>query len=174
MSIEIINRQKTAAVDRRAIRSLAARILEDHGRSDAEVTVVTASDKFLRGLNNAYRGLDAPTDVLSFGAPADAVPGRRRQGCDAPEAVLGDVVISTDRAAAQAKARGVSFERELLKLVAHGVLHLLGYDHEDPKGRRGMALLENRYIREAEGRGAAGGRAARKAPGAARVGRKAR
>jgi probable rRNA maturation factor len=150
MSIEIIKKRKSAAVDRRAIRRLAARILEDHDRGDADVTVVVASDKLLRELNNAYRGLDAPTDVLSFGASRETA--RRRGDADGPEAVLGDVVISTDRAAAQAEARGVPFDREMLKLVAHGVLHLLGYDHEDPKERRGMALLENRYVREAEKR----------------------
>jgi probable rRNA maturation factor len=111
-----------------------------------------ASDKLLRELNNAYRGLDAPTDVLSFGAPRARAGGRGRRDADGPEVVLGDVVISTDRAAAQAEARGVPFDREMLKLVAHGVLHLLGYDHENPKERRGMALLENRYVREAEKR----------------------
>jgi probable rRNA maturation factor len=153
MPIEIINRQRSAAVDRRAIRRLTARILEDHGRGDADVTVVVASDRFLRGLNSAYRGLDAATDVLSFGgAPRAGAGGRGRRGADAPEDVLGDVVISTNRAAEQAEARGVPFGREMLKLVAHGVLHLLGYDHDDPKARRSMALLENRYVREAEGR----------------------
>ena len=152
MSIEIINRQRKAAVDRRAIRWLAARILEDHGRGDADVTVVTASDRFVRSLNSAYRDVDAPTDVLSFGAPRAPKAGRGRRGADGPEVVLGDVVVSTDRAAAQAEARGVTFEREMLKLVAHGVLHLLGHDHKDPKARRSMARLENRYIRETEER----------------------
>jgi probable rRNA maturation factor len=152
MSIKIINTQKTAAVDRRAIRRLAARILEDHGRADADVTVVAAPDAFLRDLNREYRGLDAPTDVLSFGAPREAGKGRGPRDADAPEAVLGDVVISTDRAAAQAAKRGVPFDREMLKLVAHGVLHLLGHDHEGPKERRSMAALENRYVREAEER----------------------
>ncbi len=152
MSIAIINKQRKAAVDRRAIRGLAERILEDHGRGGADVTVVAASDAFLRKLNCGYRGLDAPTDVLSFGTPRRAAPRRGRRDADGPEAVLGDVVISTERAAAQAEARGVPFDREMLKLVAHGVLHLLGYDHEDPKERRSMTLLENRYVREAEQR----------------------
>lgn len=152
MSIEIINRQRTAAVDRRAIRWLAARILEDHGRSDVDVTIVTATDRFVRNLNSAYRDIDSPTDVLSFGAPRSRAAGRGRRGAEGPEVVLGDVVISTDRAAAQAEARGVTFDREMLKLVAHGVLHLLGHDHKDPGARRSMARLENRYIRETEER----------------------
>ena len=152
MPIAIMNKQRTAAVDRPAIRRLAARILDDHGRGDADVAVVLGSDDFLRGLNSAYRGLDAPTDVLSFGgAPREAGPVLGR-GADGPEAVLGDVIISTQRAAAQAGARGVPLDREILKLVAHGVLHLLGYDHEDPKSKRDMVLLENRYVREAERR----------------------
>lgn len=152
MPVEIINRQRRAAVDRRAIRWLAARVLEDHGRGDADVTVVTASDRFVRRLNSAYRDLDAPTDVLSFGAPRAPKGGRGRRDADGPEVVLGDVVISTDRAAAQAEARGVTFEREMLKLVAHGLLHLLGHDHKNPGARRSMARLENRYITETEER----------------------
>jgi len=152
MPVEIINRQRKAAVDRRAIRWLAARILEDHGRGDADVTIVTATDRFLRNLNSVYRNLDAPTDVLSFGAPRAPKGGRGRRDADGAEDGLGDVVVSTDRAAAQAKARGVTFEREMLKLVAHGVLHLLGHGHKDPGARRSMARLENRYIRETEER----------------------
>ena len=119
-------------------------ILADHGREDAEVSVVAATDAFVHRLNLAYRSVDAATDVLSFGGPLRA---RGRKAGGGPEPVLGDVVVSTDRAAAQARERGVPFRSEMLALVAHGVLHLLGYDHEKAADRRRMALLEERYLR---------------------------
>jgi probable rRNA maturation factor len=147
MPVAIVNRQSKRLIDRPSIRALVTRIVEDHRRGEAEVTVVAATDAFVHRLNLAYRGVDAPTDVLSFGGPAGGRPAARRAAGAGPEAVLGDVVVSADRAAAQARERGVPFRREMLALVAHGVLHLLGYDHEKPAGRRRMALLERRYLR---------------------------
>lgn len=86
-------------------------------------------DKRMRGLNLAYRGIDRTTDVLSFsqlegstiivGAPAD----------------LGDIVISPAQAARQAAERGVSLDRELALLLIHGLLHLIGYDHEKDRSQ---------------------------------------
>ena len=146
MPLSIIDRQKRVRLDRRALSRLVGLVLLEHGRVDADLTVVAAGDEFVHGLNLAYRGVDAPTDVLSFGA-AIAAPGAAPEG---PEAVLGDIVISTDRALAQARAHRVPTRREILKLVAHGALHLLGYDHETPRDRRRMTTLENRYVRETE------------------------
>jgi probable rRNA maturation factor len=155
MPVAIVNRQSKRLIDRPSIRALVTRIVEDHRRGEAEVTVVAATDAFVRRLNLAYRGVDAPTDVLSFGGPAGGRPAARRAGGRSgrraagagPEAVLGDVVVSADRAAAQARERGVPFRSEMLALVAHGVLHLLGHDHEKSADRRRMALLERRYLR---------------------------
>jgi len=155
MSLTIVDRQKRIRLDRPAIRRLVALALGEHGRSEADMTVVVAGDAFLRELNLTYRGVDAPTDVLSFWAPQELESGAPRDAADEPEPVLGDVVISADRAVAQAKARGVTARRELLKLVAHGTLHLLGHDHEATGERRKMSVLESRYVRAAE----AGGKA---------------
>lgn len=76
----------------------------------------------MRRLNRQYRGLDKTTDVLSF--PLSET------GLTKPGDALGDIVISIPRAAAQAEAYGVSFNNELLRLLLHGLLHLVGYDHE--------------------------------------------
>jgi len=150
MPIAIVNKQSRHRIDRPAIRALVSGILDDHNRGEAEVTVVAATDAFVHRLNLAYRGVDAATDVLSFGAPARSGRRAARRAADAgPEPVLGDVVVSTDRAAAQARERGVPLRREMLALVAHGVLHLLGHDHERAVDRRRMALLERRYLRPA-------------------------
>ena len=93
------------------------------GINASEISVLITTDEEMRFLNNKHRGFDKPTDVLSFpqydgfDIPADA-------GC------LGDIVISLHKAAAQADEFGHSLRRELAFLTAHGLLHLLGYDHE--------------------------------------------
>ncbi|MHB1151813.1 MAG: rRNA maturation RNase YbeY [Eubacteriales bacterium] len=88
---------------------------EDY-RGKAEVSVTLTDDEKIRTLNREYRGKDMPTDVLSF--PMEA------------RGLLGDIVISLERAAYQAELYGHSFERETAFLTVHSMLHLLGYDHE--------------------------------------------
>lgn len=88
-----------------------------------EVTVVLTKDAAIAELNQAWRGKSRPTDVLSFAAwEGEPVPGT--------EHVLGDIVISVETAARQAHELGHSLEEELAVLCAHGLLHLLGLDHE--------------------------------------------
>ena len=93
-----------------------------------ELTVLVTGDERVRELNLRYRGVDSPTDVLSFGGGAEGF-------VDAPGApvYLGDVVISYPRVLAQATAQGWSPDKELALLVIHGVLHLAGYDHATPE-----------------------------------------
>ncbi len=95
------------------------------------LTVALVSDARVRALNHRYRSKTAPTDVLSF--PAEE-PGQ-----------LGDVVIATGVARRQAQCAGHSFQAEIRVLALHGLLHLLGYDHERDDGR--MARVERRLRR---------------------------
>jgi probable rRNA maturation factor len=143
MAVRIIDRQEKTRIDRRAVRGLVLRILADRSPG-ADVAVLFVDDASIRALNHRYRGIDRPTDVLAF-AMLEARGGEPAGG----ETDLGDVVVSVDRAAVQARRYKRSFEREILKLVAHGVLHLLGYEHERSGELRKMRLLENRYVREA-------------------------
>ncbi len=93
----------------------------------AEVSVTLCSAEYIRSLNKKYRGIDRPTDVLSFPIYEDGeFP---REEC-LPAAMLGDIVISIPRAKEQAAELGNSFMRELAFLTVHSMLHLLGYDHE--------------------------------------------
>jgi probable rRNA maturation factor len=130
-------------VDRRGVRRIVRAILSDHGHERSDVTVVFTGDEETHVLNLEYRGVDRPTDVLAFQvrSPDDPPPEM--------ETLLGDVVISAERAAVQARRFRRTFDREILKLTAHGVLHLLGYDHGRKAERVEMRRLENRYVREA-------------------------
>jgi probable rRNA maturation factor len=100
------------------------------------VTLVLTTDRRIRALNRTWRGVDTATDVLSFPAGDDPGPGRH----------LGDLVISRDTAARQARNEGHSLSTELRVLALHGLLHLLGYDHERDSGR--MARIERRLRRQ--------------------------
>ena len=97
--------------------------------NDAEVSVTFVDDEGIRELNNKFRGMDKPTDVLSF--PLLDYEGESEEPFfDELCHNLGDIVISLERAMAQANEFGHSFEREVAFLTAHSMLHLLGYDHE--------------------------------------------
>jgi rRNA maturation RNase YbeY len=98
------------------------RLLAALGRGDAELSVLLVSDRVIRRLNRAWRGKDRPTDVLSFAQLEGAGPS--------PAPLLGDVVISVPTAKRQARARGETLAAEGERLLIHGLLHLLGYDHE--------------------------------------------
>ena len=106
-----------AGLARRARRLLRALRLDD-----AELSILLVSDREMRTLNRRYRRRDRPTDVLAF-AQRDGPGG-------VPDGLLGDVVISLDTARRQAAERGETLGREADRLLIHGLLHLLGYDHE--------------------------------------------
>jgi probable rRNA maturation factor len=101
------------------LRSVVQAIWEAESGAPVALTLVVTDDKTVRALNRAYLGIDAPTDVLSFGGESPDFVGPP----DA-EQYLGDVVISYPRAQAQALAAGHSVEAELALLVVHGVLHI--------------------------------------------------
>jgi len=112
---------------------------------DVEVSVALVDDEYIKQLNYQYRHIDMPTDVLSFAM---------REGEDEEdkfnfyeEELLGDVVISLERAKAQAEEYGHSLEREVGFLVVHGILHLLGYDHEIEEERTIMRQKEEEILK---------------------------
>lgn len=114
--------QSVAAALRTAV---TVTLRHEQHKLPAEVTLLLTDDDQLRTLNKEYRGIDAPTDVLSF-ATGDSMPGMEED-----EAYLGDIIISVPTAERQAKQGGHSLKAELQLLAVHGTLHLLGYDHED-------------------------------------------
>ena len=110
-----------------------------------DVSVLIADDRALQSLNRDYRGIDAPTDVLSFADEADEAQEEVHPAFVRPPDTpryLGDIAISYERVVAQAEEYGHSRERELAYLTAHGILHLLGYDHE--RGEAEAAAMRGR------------------------------
>ena len=114
---------------------LAALLRLEAVPGDPEISLVLCDDAFIQSLNAEYRGLDKPTDVLSFAQ-------------DDPE-LLGDIVISLPTAARQAEAAGWTLENEVALLGVHGLLHLLGYDDETEAGAWEMQGKTEATLREA-------------------------
>lgn len=99
-----------------------------------ELSVTLVDDEAIRAINREHRGKDQPTDVLSF----SLLEGEALAADEEEPVALGDLVISLERAAAQAAEYGHSLERELGFLVAHGLLHILGWDHATPEDEAAM------------------------------------
>jgi probable rRNA maturation factor len=121
----------------RRLRERACRYLSALGREDAEVSILVVDDAGIRRLNRMWRGKDAATDVLSF--PQDT-------GGAAP--LLGDLVISLDTARRVARRDRRRIGAELDRYLAHGLLHLLGHDHERPEDAARMAAAEDALVGE--------------------------
>jgi rRNA maturation RNase YbeY len=123
MPVHVIRRSRSRGISSTQVTADAHRLLDLLGESHAELTVSLVDDAEIQRLNGEYRGKDQPTDVLAFALREGArVPG--------DEALLGDVVISLHTAASQARQRRVAVAVEVRTLLIHGLLHLLGYDHE--------------------------------------------
>lgn len=124
----------------KAVAQEAIRFLSELGQDDVELSVSLVSDAAIRKLNRTWRKKDKATDVLSF--PAGDLP----RGTPGPKP-LGDVVISVDTAQKVSRAEQRPMNAEVSRYLAHGILHLLGYDHErGPKDARKMAALEERLL----------------------------
>lgn len=139
--IEVVNRQRLHAIERHRVARLSRAVLDRIGYGDRTLTVIFIRDRAMRVLNRDYRGIDKPTDVLSFAYHETA---------DFPESAqeaehLGDLVISVETAATYARELGLTFDREVEHLVIHGALHLAGYDHETDNGE--MNKLERKLRR---------------------------
>lgn len=132
MTVRLTSEHPRGASAARRLRSRAAAFLAALGRGDAELSLLLVTDRRIRALNRAWRDKDEATDVLSF--PLSEPPG------NGP--LLGDVVISLDTASRRARAEARPVSRELDRYLAHGLLHLLGYDHERAEDAAAMAAKE--------------------------------
>ncbi len=135
MSFLIFNRQRQHRIDGRRVRSFLEQLSLELGIEGLSFSVVFITDDVIRKYNRNYRGYDKPTDVLSFPGTAHGY--------------LGDILISVQTAHRQAqKSRNLSLEKNIRRLLLHGVLHLMGYDHETDQGQ--MRAIERRLRRRLE------------------------
>lgn len=114
---------------------------EIYGVENSELSITLTDDKNIHALNKKYRGIDRATDVLSFAFRESDEP----EVIGADFEILGDVIISLERAKIQAEEFGHSFLREIIFLEVHGLLHLLGYDHIEDNERLEMEA-EQKFI----------------------------
>jgi len=124
MSFLMRNDHTQINIDSDDINKKIGMVMNNLGCLNHEVSILLTTDADIRKLNKQFRSIDQPTDVLSFPQNADEdppIPG---------EIILGDIAVSLDTAQAQAKEHGLTFEEEIILLLIHGILHLLGYDHE--------------------------------------------
>ncbi|MCG2813367.1 MAG: rRNA maturation RNase YbeY, partial [Thermodesulfovibrionales bacterium] len=138
MKVLIKNQQKLIKINQQKIKRDSAALLRLLGLKDAELSILFVNDRQMKELNHKYRGIDRTTDVLSF-------PQQERSAFSVQRSVtfnfqlstfnfiLGDIVINLQAAKRQAPEHGLSFNEELRWLLVHGVLHLIGYDHERSK-----------------------------------------
>ena len=137
-------------VDEEWVRKIAHKVLKAEGvASPLEISLVFTDSETVRRLNRDYRGVDEPTDVLAFymlpqkeTTPTFVLP---------PDGItrIGEVIISYPQAVEQAKEQGHSVEQELALLIIHGILHLLGYDHEQPEEEAKMRAREKELLAKA-------------------------
>ena len=131
-------------VDLKFLRVAAlATLKQQRVETPVELTVVITDDDSLQALNRRFRDVDRPTDVLSF---ANEARGPFAGGVTGRPQYLGDVVISLPTAERQADDAGCLLTEELQLLIVHGTLHLLGYDHETPRGKVQMWAVQERLL----------------------------
>lgn len=133
------NAVKNSGVDSRQLKSVAKKLLREVDEADSALSLSLVDDPEIQELNREHRGKDKPTDVLSF--PLYEA-GEQTQGDG--ERLLGDVVISIDTARRQAADYDAPLQNELYRLLIHGILHVLGHDHEEPAERAAMEAEERR------------------------------
>ena len=126
--------------ERAALAALGAAYDDEEG--PAELSVVLADDALVHRLNREYRGKDKPTNVLSFALTEAEEP----EAQDGVPVMLGDVILAYETVAREASEQGKSFKDHMTHLVMHGVLHLLGYDHETDDEAEEMEALETRLL----------------------------
>lgn len=156
MSVLIDNRQEEIKVDE-AMETLVTQVVDkvlayEACEEEYEVSISFVNNEEMRSLNNEYRGIDRETDVLSFPMLEFTEVELEEEDENAEyideEIALGDIVISMEKALEQSEEYEHSFNRELAFLLVHGMLHLLGYDHQDEATEREMFDKQEAILKE--------------------------
>lgn len=151
VDVDVIMETEPSLSEREHYRSLAlaavSTVLRLEGREEdrCEVSVVFGDDDFIAGLNREYRDVAGPTDVLSFAMNEGEVGSGFISAESEPE-MLGDIIVSVETAKRQAAEGKRSPDEEILLLIVHGTLHLLGYDHDTPEKEAVMWKLQGEAL----------------------------
>ena len=139
MNVDIRDLQDKVRLSESRILRCARVALKRMSEDKAELSLLFVDDPYIKRMNRKYRRVDSRTDVLAFAM-------REGQGLPIDSQILGDVVISVETAKREAEERGIAFQDELDLYVVHGVLHLLGYDDEDPREKKKMRAKEREIL----------------------------
>lgn len=148
-TIAITCDQDLPDLDLTVVEALVSAALAAEGVEEgAEVGIVFTDDATIHRLNRGFRGVDQPTDVLSFGLSDRAQSEEEGEFVMPPGSAhqLGEVIVSCETAARQATEHGRALSHEMAHLVVHGVLHLLGHDHTDPADEAAMRAREDEVL----------------------------
>jgi probable rRNA maturation factor len=137
--VSLLNEYGKVDIPERKIKEIIKFVLKEMEKDNSELSLVLCNNDYIHFYNKEYRNKDYPTDVLSF------VDGERIGKIT----YLGDIIISIDKVKSQSEEYGVSFEEEFSRLLVHGILHLLGYDHEtSEEDEKVMMSIQDKLVDE--------------------------
>ena len=137
--VSLLNEYGKVDIPERKIKEIIKFVLKEMEKDNSEISLVLCNNDYIHFYNKEYRNKDYPTDVLSF------VDGERIGKIT----YLGDIIISIDKVKSQSEEYGVSFEEEFSRLLVHGILHLLGYDHEtSEEDEKLMMSIQDKLVDE--------------------------
>jgi probable rRNA maturation factor len=137
--VSLLNEYGKVDIPERKIKEIIKFVLKEMEKDNSELSLVLCNNDYIHFYNKEYRNKDYPTDVLSF------VDGERIGKIT----YLGDIIISIDKVKSQSEEYGVSFEEEFSRLLVHGILHLLGYDHEtSEEDEKVMMSIQDKIVDE--------------------------
>jgi probable rRNA maturation factor len=143
MEVLIKNQQKIAKIHRRRIKEIIKNIIQYLKVDEkTEISILFTDDKFIKSLNKKYRGINKSTDVLTF----NLEEGDLKFPEVDKNKLLGDIVVSVETAQRQANNLNHNLENELMILLIHGLLHLIGYDHEEDRDNKIMQVKEKEIL----------------------------
>ncbi len=137
--VSLLNEYGKVDIPERKIKDIIKFVLREMEKDNSELSLILCNNDYIHFYNKEYRNKDYPTDVLSF------VDGERMGKIT----YLGDIIISIDKVKSQSEEYGVSFEEEFSRLLVHGILHLLGYDHEtSEEDEKVMMSIQDKLVDE--------------------------
>ena len=139
MALQIRYEKAIPKIKKKKLKQKIETVLKDLGYHDKELSILFTNDQYIAELNKEYLNRDGPTNVLAF-----PMLSPLEEKIDIP--ILGDIVISVDTAIREAKECNESLDQTIERLIIHGILHLLGYDHEDSKEAIKMVKEEERLL----------------------------